>query len=54
MNGAVVERSDYALGGMMETCACAEVELGKPYFGAQAVEAPSCRQWYPLFQAERH
>jgi hypothetical protein len=32
----------------------AEIELGKPYLGAHAVETPLCRLGYPLFQAERH
>jgi hypothetical protein len=52
-SGVVVESSLYVLGGYRGRLG-AEVELGKPYLGARAVQAPICRQRYPLFQGERH
>jgi hypothetical protein len=54
---ACVENSLYALGGYdyeISVSFGAKVELGKPYLGALAVQAPSCRHSYLLFQAERH
>jgi hypothetical protein len=54
--GVVLESSLYALGGIWWWVILrlgAEAKLGKSYLGAQAVQAPPCRVWYPLFQGER-
>jgi hypothetical protein len=55
-SGVVVENSLYALGGHAETLLdlVQKLSFGEPYLGAHAVQAPICRLWYLLFQAERH